>query len=92
MQLKSQLDYNVNRLVDSIAVIDTKTHSIVATIQVGDGPQDVKSTPDGKLAYVVNQGDDVISGSVTVIDVKTHSIVATISIASPDESPVNMTE
>ncbi|MFS1515387.1 YncE family protein [Bacillus sp. SCS-151] len=40
-------------------------------------------TPDGKLAYVVDEGSD----NVTVIDTKTHSIVAIVPVEqTPSEN------
>ncbi|MFS1515379.1 YncE family protein [Bacillus sp. SCS-151] len=38
----------------TVSVIDTKTHSVIATIQVENAPLSVTITPDGKLAYIAN--------------------------------------
>ncbi|MFS1515339.1 YncE family protein [Bacillus sp. SCS-151] len=62
----------------SVAAIDVKTHSLIATINVSDDPRGIFFTPDGKLAYVVCQDD----GNVTVIDTKTHSVIATVSVGN----------
>ncbi|MGA9308809.1 MAG: beta-propeller fold lactonase family protein [Pseudonocardiaceae bacterium] len=45
-------------------MIDTTTLKVVATIPVGKNPRDITWTPDGRFAYVVNEG----SNNVSVID------------------------
>src|ERR1700730_8264822 len=53
---------------NTVSVIDTATTppSVVATIPVGNGPNGVAVTPDGKHAYVT------ILGGVSVIDTATN--------------------
>lgn len=51
-----------------------------AVIPVGDFPEDVAITPNGKRAYVANQG----SGTVSVIDTSTKLVVATVPL---DDGP-----
>lgn len=64
----------------SVTVIDAATSSIVATIPVQPGPQDVALSPDGSMAYVAN----TFANSVSVIDTATNSVVATIpGVLSP---------
>ncbi|MGM7680973.1 YncE family protein [Cytobacillus sp. Hm23] len=58
-----------------VTAIDTKTHSIIASIQADNGQNFVAFTPNGKFAYVGNQDE-----TVSVFDVKTHSIIETIFI------------
>ncbi|MFS1515396.1 YncE family protein [Bacillus sp. SCS-151] len=60
----------------TVSVIDIKTHSVIDIIQVGDRPQSVSFTPDGKLAYVANLG----SATISVIDIKTHTVIDTIQV------------
>jgi YVTN family beta-propeller protein len=55
-------------------VIDTSTDRVTATIRVGDNPQDIVWAPDGRFAYVVNEG----SNTVSVIDARTDQVTATI--------------
>ncbi|MDX8366220.1 hypothetical protein [Cytobacillus sp. IB215665] len=38
---------------NTISVIDVKTHSVIATILVGDNPSIIAFTFDGKFAYVL---------------------------------------
>jgi YVTN family beta-propeller protein len=47
---------------------------VVATIPVGRNPQNIAWAPDGRFAYVVNQG----SNTVSVIDARTYQVTATI--------------
>ncbi|WP_352223967.1 hypothetical protein [Bacillus sp. SM2101] len=56
-------------------MIDVKTHTVIATIPVGNNLFIFKRsifTRDGKLVYVTNQSPP----AVYVIDVKTHSVIA----------------
>ena len=56
-------------LGNSVSTIDVKTRTKNPTdIPVGTGPASVAITPDGKTAFVVNQG-----GTVSTIDVKTRT-------------------
>ncbi|MBD1373105.1 hypothetical protein IC620_12145 [Hazenella sp. IB182357] len=64
----------------SVSVIETKTNTIVATIEVGLIPHTLAVSPDGKFIYVVNSFDGNLNGSVSVIETKTHTIVATIDV------------
>ncbi|PYX60268.1 MAG: hypothetical protein DMG76_03360, partial [Acidobacteria bacterium] len=59
-----------------VAVIDTATNTVLATIPVGVGPIGVAITPDGARAYVTN--DD--SNTVSVIDTATNTLVATVPV------------
>ena len=56
---------------DNVSVIDTATNAQAApAITVGTDPAGVAITPDGRRAYVANQG-----GGVTVIDTSTNTTV-----------------
>jgi YVTN family beta-propeller protein len=46
------LAYVTNRFSDTISVIATACNTVVATIPVGDGPEGVAITPNGKFSYV----------------------------------------
>ena len=50
------------------------TNRVLATIPVGIHPQDIAWAPDGRFAYVVNEG----TNNVSVIDVRTNRVTATI--------------
>lgn len=52
-----------------IDVIDTATLKVVATIPVEKNPRDIIWAPDGRFAYVVNEG----SNTVSVIDAPDQS-------------------
>ncbi|MGH3534155.1 MAG: YncE family protein, partial [Pseudonocardiaceae bacterium] len=55
------------------------------TIPVGKNPRDIVWAPDGRFAYVVNEG----SNSVSVIDAGTNQVTATIPTgASPSSIAV----
>ncbi|WP_214484902.1 beta-propeller fold lactonase family protein, partial [Bacillus sp. SM2101] len=63
-------------------VIDVSTHRVIVTL-LPAGISSVSVTPDGKLAYVTNLDDDIVS----VIDVKTLKVVATILI---EQGPIDV--
>jgi YVTN family beta-propeller protein len=60
---------------NAVAVLDTASGAVRATIAVGKLPAAVAVTPDGSEAWVGN----VFSGSVSVIDVASGAVVATIA-------------
>ncbi|MGM7681590.1 YncE family protein [Cytobacillus sp. Hm23] len=64
--------------MDNVTVIDTKTHSAIATISSRNIPDNanIAITPDGKIAYVATSNGN----TVIVIDIKTHSVIATIQV------------
>jgi len=69
-----------------VSVIDTATNKVVATVRVGNRPNGVAVTPDGKQVYVANFGN----GTVSVIDTitKPPSVVATVTVGgAPSGSP-----
>ncbi|PZS26416.1 MAG: hypothetical protein DLM61_18315 [Pseudonocardiales bacterium] len=67
---------NVNFDAGSVSMIDTNTFRVVATIPVGQHPQDIVWAPDGRFAYVVNNG----SNNVSVIDATTNRVTATLPV------------
>nr|WP_284730500.1 hypothetical protein [Bacillus sp. SM2101] len=69
--------YASNRDINNrnVNIVDTSTHSIIATISDGlDQPHAIAFTSEGKSAYVTNFGNHTVS----VIDTKTHRIIATV--------------
>ncbi len=66
-----------NNLDSRVSVIDMSTNTVVATVPVGGNPQGVAVTPDGRHAYVVNNG-----GYVSVIDTTSNTVVATVPVGS----------
>ena len=59
----------------TVAVIDTATNTVVATIPVGILPEAVAITPDGTRAYVANTA----SSTVSVVDTSTNTVVVAIA-------------
>ncbi|MDQ6701885.1 MAG: hypothetical protein M3Z96_01655 [Pseudomonadota bacterium] len=82
--------YVTNSASGSVSVIDTATNTVVATVPVGIGPQEVVVTPDGKHAYVANTNAGSPSGTVSVIDTATNTVVATVPVGN-DSSGVAIT-
>ncbi|MEK7832103.1 MAG: beta-propeller fold lactonase family protein, partial [Acidobacteriota bacterium] len=71
----------------SLAVIDTAMNSVTATIQVGDHPNDIELTRDGKTLYVANAN----SNTVSVVDTVTLKELEAISTALHPKSPAGST-
>jgi YVTN family beta-propeller protein len=63
--------YVANRENDSVSLIHTATHRVVATIPVGDGPSGIAMSPDGAFVYVSNTNE----GTVSVVDTRANSEV-----------------
>ena len=63
---------------NAVAVIDTSTNIVVATVPVGSQPTTAKVTPDGAFAYVTNRA----SNNVSVIDTSTNTVTATVPVGA----------
>jgi YVTN family beta-propeller protein len=68
--------YVANNGLTTVSVIDTATNTVVATVPVGNLPNGVAVTPDGKHAYVTWLLANNVSGNVSVIDTATNMVVA----------------
>ncbi|MDQ7073433.1 MAG: cytochrome D1 domain-containing protein [Gammaproteobacteria bacterium] len=58
----------------TLSIIDTLNPSIIGTVDVGDSPEGVDITPDGKYIYVANWGD----GSISIINADTLIVEKTL--------------
>jgi YVTN family beta-propeller protein len=63
---------------NTVSVINTGNHAIVATIPVGALPWHIAMTPNGAFAYVANMA----AGTVSVIDTTAQSVVATVPVGT----------
>jgi YVTN family beta-propeller protein len=77
--------YVVNNNDATMSVIDTKSNTVVATIEgLGNGALQVAITPDGTRLYVTNFGEHADVGipgtTVSVIDTETNTVIATIKV------------
>lgn len=63
---------------EEVAVIDCVTLQVIKRIKSGRNPHHVFVQPDGRYAWVCNDGD----GTVTVIDTEIQEVVKTIAIGS----------
>lgn len=71
--------YVTNQGHNTISVIDTATHRVIATVDVapvGQGPAGVAITPDGRKAYVANY----VTDKVSVIDTVTDTVLRTVTL------------
>jgi YVTN family beta-propeller protein len=78
--------YVANQVGDTVSVIDTSTHSVIATIIVGDSPYDIIAAPDGSRVYVANG-----AGTVSVIDTLTNAVIATVDLGRPIALAIDVT-
>ncbi|MBK9390542.1 MAG: beta-propeller fold lactonase family protein [Bacteroidetes bacterium] len=62
---------------DKIVLFDTKLQKISGSIQVGDNPNDMCITANGRFLFVANANDN----SVSVIDCKNLSVIETLNSA-----------
>lgn len=69
--------YAVNLLANSVSVFDVASGNTapVAEIRVGEGPEGVALSPDGRELWVGNRG----GGSISIIDTAARVVVATIA-------------
>ncbi|OLD62966.1 MAG: hypothetical protein AUI47_10715 [Acidobacteria bacterium 13_1_40CM_2_68_5] len=62
-----------------LAVIDTATNTVTATVTIPTGPVDMVLTPDGqRLVLVYSFGNNAPRDSVTVVDTVTNEVVASV--------------
>lgn len=61
-----------------VAVFETVTHTLVASVRVGFSPDEIAFTPDGAHVYVAN----FLSDDVSVIQTADHHVVATIPVGN----------
>ena len=70
--------YITNQFSNTVSVIDTGSNSVIATVNVGQGPSGAAVTPDGLCAYITNFSTDTVS----VIDTTTNTVIATVTVGS----------
>jgi YVTN family beta-propeller protein len=70
--------YVANLGSNDISVIDTRAHTIVATLPAGEDPDGAAVSIDGKRVYIAN----FLSDDVTVIDASTQTVVETIPVGA----------
>jgi YVTN family beta-propeller protein len=59
----------LNKAENTLAIIEPQQYKIIAKIPVGEGPHEVATSADGKLAFVANYGtQQVLGSSLSVID------------------------
>jgi YVTN family beta-propeller protein len=63
---------------NTVSVIDTATHAVIATVTVGFEPTGIAVTPDGAFVYVVNGS----AHTVSVISAATNTVVATVPVGT----------
>lgn len=72
---------------DKVLVFDTQKKAIKTEIAVGDNPNDICSTTNGKYLFVANANDN----SVSVIDVQNTKVIETLSSSLFADAPPGST-
>jgi len=75
----------LNKVGNSLSIMDKDTLKVLSTVAVGDGPHEVVVTDDGTTAYVTNYGGRVAGSSISVIDIAkaTERRVSTLPLMRP---------
>ena len=68
--------YVPNGRSDNLSVINTTTNEIEYSVDLGDDPEGVAITPDGKKVYVTNS----YINTVSVIDTATNKVIAKVPV------------
>ncbi|MGW7003235.1 YncE family protein [Streptomyces sp. NPDC054933] len=69
---------------DTVSLIDTRSHRVIARTRVGRTPWQVALSPDGARVYVTGANDD----TVTVIDTADNTVLRTVRVNhDPPGSP-----
>lgn len=72
---------------DKVLLFDVNAQTWKTPIQVGDNPNEMLLTPDGKYLYVCNANDN----SVSIIDLKQQRVIETLDAALYPNSPSGST-
>jgi len=75
--------YVTDTINDKVAVIDSNDNTVVARVNVGDGPSSIAVSPGGAFVFVANGQSD----SVSVIDTDTGTVATTIPVG---DNPTNV--
>jgi YVTN family beta-propeller protein len=67
-----------NELASTVTVFDLATLTRLATIKVGDYPEGMQASPDGKFLYVANWDSNTLS----IIDAEKLSVTGTLDAGS----------
>jgi YVTN family beta-propeller protein len=62
----------LNKSANHLAIVDPATKQVVARIDTGEGPHEIASSDDAKLAFVTNYGAKEPGHSLSVIDLVTQ--------------------
>jgi len=68
--------YVPNGRGDNLSIINTTTNQVEYSVDVGDDPEGVAVTPDGKKVYVTNS----YLNTVSVIDTATNKVIARVPV------------
>lgn len=72
---------------DRVLVFDTRSNRWSASIHVGDNPNELLLSPNGKILYVCNANDNTVS----VVDIQQRRIIETLDAALYSGSPSGST-
>src|SRR5262249_871674 len=73
--------YITDQKLDAVAVVDTVTNAVVATVPLGGSPGGIVNSPDGNTSITVRPGSED-TGFTGILDPASHTIVARIPVAT----------
>jgi YVTN family beta-propeller protein len=59
----------LNKMDATLAIINPATNQVIAKVPTGEGPHEVATSADGKLAFVANYGHQQPGNTISVIDI-----------------------
>lgn len=59
----------LNKADSSLAIVDPVAAKVIGRVPVGEGPQEVTASSDGRLAFVGNYGAQTPGNTISVVDV-----------------------
>jgi DNA-binding beta-propeller fold protein YncE len=71
-----------NKAAATASLIDLATGRVVAELPTGDGPHEVVTSRDGRVAVVTDYGAQVGGSSLTIIDVPGKRVARTVDLGS----------
>lgn len=70
----------LNKSDGDVSVIDPRSGATLTKVEVGTGPHEAATSPDGKTVVVCNYGDNTPGNTLSVLDMASRNVTATISL------------
>ncbi len=81
----------LNKIENTLAIIDPSNMTVLGRVPTGDGPHEVITSADGRIAYVANYGAQKPGNSLSIIDLEARKEIKRVDLG-PLMRPHGMVE